>query len=116
MAKRILILAFCFFTYQTYAQYESGVTVPDSTMTLITDESDLSVKYANTILAEDMKRHLTILASDDFEGRETGTAGNNKAARYISNFFRTLELGAPGVEGQYFQNVAFSFTKWVGNT
>lgn len=113
MAKRILILAFCFFVFHSYAQYESGVTIPDSTKALITDESDLRVKFANTILAEDMKRHLTIISGDEYQGRETGTIGNNKAAGYISNFFRSLQLKSNGVKGTYYQDVAFTFTKWT---
>lgn len=112
MAKRILIFAFCFIAGQANSQYESGVSIPDSTRALITDEADLSVKYANTILAEDMKRHLTIIAGDAMQGRETGKPGNNNAARYISDFFTSLELGRPGVEGQYYQSVAFTFSKW----
>ena len=113
MAKRRLILAFCFFAYQTYAQYESGVTIPDSTKSIITDESDVRVKYANTILAEDMKRHLTVIAGDGFEGRETGTLGNNRAAGYIANYFRSLQMDPQGVEGSYYQKVAFTFSKWT---
>ena len=113
MAKRILILAFCFFAYQTYAQFESGITIPDSTKSLITDEADLSVKYANTILAEDMKRHLTIIAGDGFQGRETGEAGNNKAAGYIANHFGFLQMSPQGDEGSFYQKVAFTFSKWT---
>ena len=112
MTKKLMILSLCFVLGQLQAQYVSGITVPDSTKTLVTDEADLSVKYANTISAEDMERHLTILASDEFEGRETGKSGNNKAANYISNFFKTLELDAPGIEGQYYQEVGFTFSKW----
>ena len=112
MAKTIFTLAFCFLMLQMQAQYISGVSTPDSTATLIVDESDLSVKYANTISASDMERHLTIIAGDEFEGRETGAPGNNKAAAYISNYFKSLELGSPGVEGSNYQPVAFTYSKW----
>ena len=113
MTKRIITLAFCFFVLQIQAQYVSGVTVPDSTISLISDESDLSVKYANSILSSDMKRHLTIIAGDEFEGRETGTSGNNRAAAYISNYFKSIEITAPGVEGSYYQQIALTYSKWA---
>ena len=87
MARKIFVFVLCFAAYISNAQYVSGVTIPDSTKALITDEDDMSVKYANTITAEDMQRHLTVLASDEYEGRETGQAGNTKAARYIARFF-----------------------------
>jgi len=61
MIKKIVLLALIATAYNVDAQYISGVTSPDSSAALITDESDLSVKYANTITAEDMKRHLTVI-------------------------------------------------------
>src|ERR1700748_2961488 len=46
--------------------------------------------FAKTITAADLKKHLFIVASADFEGRETATEGQRKAAAYIENDFRTL--------------------------
>ena len=42
-----------------------------------------AVKYANTITPEDMRAKLSILASDEFGGRETGTEGQKKASRFL---------------------------------
>jgi len=61
-------------------------------------------KYAKYITAEDAKRHLSILASDAFEGRETGKPGADKAANYIAGEFKKLGLQAP-VNGSYFFDV-----------
>ncbi|MEP1096786.1 MAG: M28 family peptidase [Cyclobacteriaceae bacterium] len=61
-----------------------------------------AVKYAKTIKSEDLKEHLTILASDEYEGRETGTKGQKMAAEYIANQFKNLGLEGP-VEGSYLQ-------------
>jgi hypothetical protein len=61
-------------------------------------------KYAKYISAEDAKKHLSILASDEFEGRETGKPGADKAANYIANEFKKLGLQAP-VNGSYFLEV-----------
>jgi hypothetical protein len=61
-------------------------------------------KYAKYITAEDAKKHLSILASDEFEGRETGKPGADKAANYIAAEFKKLGLQAP-VNGSYFLNV-----------
>jgi hypothetical protein len=49
-------------------------------------------KYAATITADDLKKHLVIVASAEMEGRETATEGQRKAAAYIENHFRTLGL------------------------
>ena len=56
--------------------------------------------FANTITADDLKRHLYIVASKDFEGRETATEGQRKAAAYIENHFRSLGL-LPGNNDSY---------------
>lgn len=68
------------------------------------------VKYGNLITADGAKKHLSILASDDFEGRETGKPGADKAANYIANEFKKLGLVAP-VSGSYFFDVPLSETK-----
>ncbi len=67
---------------------------------------------AATITSADLKKHLTILASDEFEGRETGTEGNKKAARYIANQFEQFGLPKIGEEDTYFQNVIFLTERW----
>ena len=61
-----------------------------------------AMKYAKTITAGDLKKHLSILASDEYEGRETGQKGQKMAAEYIANHFKSLDFEAP-VEGSYFQ-------------
>lgn len=60
--------------------------------------------YAKYISAEDARKHLSILASDAFEGRETGKPGAEKAANYIAGEFKKLGLQAP-VNGSYFLDV-----------
>lgn len=52
-------------------------------------------KYAETIHRDDLKTHLKIIASDEMEGRETGTEGQRKAAAYIESQFKKLGLLAP---------------------
>ncbi len=61
-----------------------------------------AMKYAKTIKSEDLMEHLSILASDEYEGRETGTKGQKMAAEYIANYFKSLGLEAP-VDNTYFQ-------------
>ena len=45
------------------------------------------------IITEDLiKKHITILSSDEMEGRKAGTRGIEKAARYIENEFKKIGL------------------------
>jgi len=66
-------------------------------------------KYAAYITAADAKKHLSILASDAFEGRETGKPGAEKAANYIAAEFKKLGLQPP-VNGSYFLNIPLTET------
>ena len=56
--------------------------------------------FAKSITADDLKKHLYIVASADFEGRETATEGQHKAAAYIENHFKSLGL-LPGNGDNY---------------
>lgn len=52
----------------------------------------LAVKYGNTIRSIDLSKHLHILASDSFLGRETGQPGQKLAADYISKQFASFDI------------------------
>lgn len=48
--------------------------------------------FAETIQAEDLKKHLTYIASDELEGRDTGSEGQRKAADYIITQLKSYGL------------------------
>ncbi len=56
--------------------------------------------FAKTITPNDLKKHLYIIAGAEMEGRETGTAGQRKAAAYIENQFKDLGL-QPANKGSF---------------
>ena len=57
---------------------------------------DTARVLAETITPTELQRHLVQLASTDFEGRETGTDGQRKAAAYLAE----LETLYPGFKEQ----------------
>ena len=61
-----------------------------------------SYQYENKI-----KEDVAYLASDELEGRQTGTEGERKAAEYIANRFEEMGIKSIGTNG-YYQD--FSFT------
>ncbi len=68
-----------------------------------------NVDYANTITAQELKKHLYIYAGDEMEGRMTGTKGQQMAADYIRNFYKAEGiLPAPGTTN-YYQEIPGSF-------
>ncbi|MDD8016767.1 MAG: M28 family peptidase [Bacteroidota bacterium] len=50
-----------------------------------------------------IKHHVMYLASDALEGRGTGEKGNQLAAQYIADQFKSFELLPAGDKGSYFQ-------------
>lgn len=79
-------------------------------------QEDLSLKYANTITRDDLKKHVIILASDLYEGRETGEPGNDLAADYIAEAFSSIDIAPLEQTENYFQPVAFTWHTWDNNT
>ena len=60
------------------------------------------INYAKSITSEDLRAHLSLLASDEYEGRETGKKGQKMAAEYISKVFNSLNIPEQA-GGGYFQ-------------
>ena len=68
------------------------------------------VAYASSITENELKDHLYIYASDEFEGRDTGEPGQKKAIEYLKKEYETLGINSL-IEGNYFQNVPLSIVK-----
>lgn len=66
-------------------------------------------QYGELIKAENLKEKLYILASDEFEGRETGEPGQKKAAQYLSQFYIDQEIESPLGESNYYQSIPSSY-------
>ena len=81
-----------------------------TTITLAQDP--IAEKYAGKINSKITEKHLSILASDKFEGRETGKRGAEMAAAYIAREFKKLKLIAP-VNGSYLQQVSLIETSML---
>ena len=55
-------------------------------------QKDNPSKYGALITTDGLKKNLTKIASDEMEGRETGTEGQRKAAAYIESQFKKIGL------------------------
>jgi hypothetical protein len=83
--KKLLILPLALLCLQSFAQ------------------EDIAAKYGKLITGAELKKHLTIIAGDEFEGRETGTEGQRKAAAYIEAQFKAMGLKKPDALKTYQQ-------------
>ena len=66
-------------------------------------------KYMNTITADELKTHLYIVASDEMEGRETGSAGQKKAGVYLIDQYKKNAVPFPTGASDYYQKIPAAF-------
>ena len=92
----ILLLALAT-TAPAYAQGKIKIKAKAKKTALATKPTttDWSVKYADLVTAERLRTHLAVLASDEYEGRETGMKGQHMAAAYVATQFKTAGLTGP---------------------
>lgn len=69
-------------------------------------------QFGQTITVEELQQHLQILASDKFEGRETGKTGQKLAAGYIAGIFSGEELPPVVGDSSYFQSFPVVEVAW----
>ncbi len=66
---------------------------------------------APAISADDLRTHIEFLASDQMEGRRTGTVGELRSTTYLASVMEAIGLHPAGDHGTYFQE--FEFTAGV---
>lgn len=79
------------------------------------ETEDLSKKYASTITAAELKGILTVVASDEMEGRETASEGQRKAEAYIVKQIQSFgirPIDEKGVTDGYLQKIPFTKEEW----
>jgi hypothetical protein len=76
--------------------------LPFATTMALAQKDENAAKYAALITPKALKEKLTILASAEMEGRETGTPGQKRAAAWIEGEFKRMGL-KPGNGDSYQQ-------------
>lgn len=77
--------------------------------TLATDKT--LTKYQNTISESNLKVLLTKLASDEMEGRDTGSKGQKKATDFIVQQYKNNEIAFPKGAKNHYQVVPKAYLK-----
>lgn len=66
-------------------------------------KDSIAQKYADLLTQENMSKNLHVLASDEYEGRETGQKGQKMAAAYIAQQFKAAGI-PPYKDTSYYQS------------
>ena len=91
--KYLLLILACIFSVNSFSQLKKAD------------------KFAKTITAEELKEHLYIYASDEFEGRNTGAQGQKKAVEYLRNFYIENEIEPGDPDKDYFQKMKLNLRR-----
>lgn len=75
---------------------------------VLKDNSD-PTKYMNLISEKDLKTMLYVVASDEMEGRETGSKGQKKAGLYMIEQYKKNGIPFPKGASDYYQHVPAAF-------
>lgn len=67
--------------------------------------------YINSITSEELKTSLTIVASDEMQGRETGSEGQKKAGQYLIEQYKKNGIPFPKGADSYYQKVPSEYMK-----
>lgn len=68
-------------------------------------------KYLSEIKAENLTKHLYIVASDEMEGRNTGENGQKKAGEYLIQQYKAMGISFPKGANNHYQPIPSSYFK-----
>lgn len=94
--KKAFVLLACFTVLNSFAQKKKS-NYEDPT------------QFMNSITAEKLKTKLTIVASDEMEGRETGSEGQKKAGKYIIEQYKKSKIAYPKGATSYYQPIPAAY-------
>lgn len=95
MTKKFTVALLPFFMLGCFAQQAKFDAAP--------------AKYVESITATELKQHLQIVASDEMEGRETGSQGQKKAGKYLISQYQANGISHPKPAKDFYQTVPAAF-------
>jgi len=89
-----------------------GVPPSDWKAEVVSQTQAVSARTLDDSLArideQDLRSHVEFLASEELEGRLTGTVGEKLATKYVESAFKSLGFEPAGESGTYFQEFEFN--------
>lgn len=89
-----LVLTTIVLTFSACSIFNKGPQTPPPTI----------YSFSNDITEEGLYNDLAVLAHDSLQGRETGTIGEEKAARFLAKRYKEMGLQMVGDDNSYFQH------------
>ncbi|SHF93873.1 Zn-dependent amino-or carboxypeptidase, M28 family [Fodinibius roseus] len=109
--RRIILLAAAGFFWAVSGCSSTEQSVRKETQPSIATNTERLLAYQDEITTDFLRQHLTVFASDSMEGRETAMPGQKKAARYLANQYREMNMQPAGESRSYFQKFKLTATQ-----
>lgn len=87
----------------------ASITFSCSTTQIPTKDNSDPTKYVKVITEKDLKKMLYVVASDEMEGRETGSKGQKKAGLYMIEQYKKNGVSFPKGATDYYQHIPAAF-------
>jgi len=101
MTKKIIVLSLLITLFTSCSAQKISDQKPDAKVN--------TTNYLSTISIESLRTNLTYIASDETEGRETGSAGQKKAGKFIIDFYKKNGVGFPKGAKDYYQPIPAAY-------
>jgi hypothetical protein len=99
MRKTLFITSFALLFLGCSSGVKTQKTVQD------TEDKKQFDTYAHTITQEKLKTHLFVIASDEMQGRDTGSEGQKKAGRYLIEQYQKMGISFPPTADGFYQPI-----------
>lgn len=105
MTKKIIALSLVIsaFFVSCNVQKEAVKSTPE-----VKSHSGLN-NYISSISTQSLRTNLTYIASDETEGRETGSAGQKKAGKFMIDYYKKNGVSFPKGATDYYQHIPAAF-------
>ncbi|PIF30575.1 peptidase M28-like protein [Flavobacterium sp. 9] len=80
-----------------------------NTQAVVSKDNSDPTKYIKVIKEKDLKKMLYVVASDEMEGRETGSKGQKKAGLYMIEQYKKNGVSFPKGATDYYQHIPAAF-------
>ncbi|MEN9337156.1 MAG: hypothetical protein RLZZ500_2143 [Bacteroidota bacterium] len=101
MKKILALITASFFVSCSGTQSTAPKAAPSGPVT--------PISYMETITSNELKTYLTVVASDEMEGRETGSPGQKRAGMYLIEQYKKNGIPFPKGATSYYQPIPATF-------
>ncbi|NRA94417.1 MAG: M28 family peptidase [Psychroserpens sp.] len=76
---------------------------------IVFEDTELIYKYSESITPKELNDIVYAFSADEFNGRQSGEPGHNKACEFLRDYYVDEQIASPSGVDNYYQNVPFEY-------